>query len=86
MALRFICDICERPLPLEKINDVETAVRYSTTEWNTKSLYPCLCKTCAGKLDAAIKKVKDEAILSKLIAARNRKLNNERKARLRTNG
>ena len=86
MALGFMCDFCERPLEIESINGTDAHVTNVTKEWNTKSLYPCLCKSCAGKLDAAIKKVKDEAVLSNLIAVRNRKLNNERKLKLGTKG
>ena len=86
MSLRYICDFCERPLQIRNIEGMDAAEYYVTKEWNTKQLYPCLCKTCAEKLDATIKKVKDEAVLSNLIAVRNRKLNNERKLKLGTKG
>ena len=86
MPLRYVCDFCERPLLIRNFEGVDAAGYYVTKEWNTKSLFPCLCESCAGKLDAAIKKVKDEAALNSLIAARNAKLNAERKQKLGTKG
>lgn len=86
MSLGYWCDICGLPLKLEYIDYMHTYKTYRTKEWDTKSLYPCLCESCAGKLDAAIKKVKDEAVLNNLIAARNTKLNAERKQKLGTKG
>ena len=86
MPLTYVCDFCERPLEIETVSGTDAYQFYTTKEWNMKSLYPCLCKSCAEKLDAAIKKVTDEAVLRSLIAARNNRLNAERKKTLRTKG
>lgn len=86
MSLTYVCDFCGRSLPIINIEGFDTARYYVTKEWNTKSLFPCLCESCAGKLDATIRKVKDEAVLTNLIAARNAKLNAERKQKLGTKG
>lgn len=86
MSLIYVCDFCERPLEIESVSGTDACKYYITKEWNTKSLFPCLCESCASKLDVTIRKVKDEAVLTNLIAARNAKLNAERKQKLGTKG
>ena len=86
MPLTYICDFCGRPLKIENVSGTDVYKFYVTQECKTKDLFPCLCESCAEKLDATIKKVKDEAILRGLVADRNARLNAERKAKLGTKG
>ena len=50
MAVAVVCDFCNRPLDV-----VDGAYKtYRTKEVNTKDILPCLCETCANKLDEII--------------------------------
>lgn len=87
---RVICDFCERPLEVDTIYEdghaVDNIQLHTTKEWNTKKLFPHLCKSCAGKLDMALAKLKNEAVLEKLVNERNIRLNKERREKLGTKG
>ena len=49
MAVKVVCDFCNRPLEF----DLERGsyVLYRTKQIDTRDLLPHLCKTCAEKLD-----------------------------------
>lgn len=87
---QVICDVCEQPLPVKtKSVDgklVDYVELHKTKIWNTRSLYPHLCENCALKIDNALLQLQNEIQQEQLIAARNKKLNAERRERLGTNG
>ena len=55
---RVICDFCERPLPVATAEEggkkVDNVQLHITKEWDTRMLFPHLCKSCAEKLDKAL--------------------------------
>ena len=85
MSVAVVCDFCSRPLDV-----VDGAYKtYCMKELNTKDILPCLCKTCADKLDEII--AESRTRLMKLmkqgeIAERVTKLNKERREELGTSG
>lgn len=85
-----LCDVCERPLPIEEIEDDGSVIKYTkihtTKEWDTRVLFPHLCENCAQKIDAALLHLKNRATMQQIIMERNTKLNAERRERLKTNG
>lgn len=83
ISLTIFCDVCEKPMIPDEDGIVQTRV---TKEWNTKDLFPHLCKNCAGKLDKAMAKVKCEISYQQAILASNKKINAERKEKLNTKG
>lgn len=86
MKYAILCDCCEKPLSLEKVDGTFGCQTYQTKEWNTKSLYSVLCKRCATSIDAALRKMKNEIKLEPLIVEQTAKWNAERKERLGTKG
>lgn len=88
---QVLCDVCEKPFPTRieetDFGPVECVAGFSKTkEWDTRKLFPHLCDSCALKMDSALLKFKDETTLEALINARNRKINDERKKKLGTEG
>ena len=82
MALAVVCDFCSRPL-----DAVDGAYKtYRTKEVNTKDILPCLCKTCANKLDEIISESRTRLMKQGEIAERVTKLNKERREELGTSG
>ena len=82
MALAIVCDFCGRPLDV-----VDGAYKtYRMKEINTKDILPCLCKTCADKLDEIIAESRTRLMKQGEIAERVTKLNKERREELRTSG
>ena len=55
-------------------------------ELNTKDILPCLCKTCADKLDEIIAESRTRLMKQGEIADRVTKLNKERREELGTSG
>ena len=82
MAVDVVCDFCSRPL------DVVDGVykTYRMKELNTKDILPCLCKTCADKLDKIIAESRTRLMKQGEIADRVTKLNKERRKKLGTSG
>lgn len=76
------CDICKQPLEIED----GFAKRGYTKEWNTRELFKDLCADCAANIDKALFKMKTEMSHQQAVMAHNKMLNNERKAKLGTNG
>ncbi len=88
---QVLCDVCERPFPTTQeeteYGPVECVVGFSRTkEGDTRKLFPHICEKCAGKIDDALRKFKNETTAEALINARNKKLNDERKKKLGTKG
>ena len=82
MALAVVCDFCGRPLDV-----VDGAYKtYRMKEINTKDILPCLCKTCAYKLDEIIAESRARLMKQGEIADRVTKLNKERREELGTSG
>ena len=77
------CDVCERPLPIEEDGRVQL---YTTKEWDTRMLFPHMCKSCAEKIDSALLKFKERSTMRREILNRNAKLNAERRERLGSKG
>ena len=82
MAVAVVCDFCNRPLDV-----VDGAYKtYRTKEVNTKDILPCLCGTCANKLDEIIAESRARLMKQGEIADRVTKLNKERREELGTSG
>jgi predicted nucleic acid-binding Zn ribbon protein len=80
---QVLCDVCMQPMPEDENNIIHL---YRTKECDTRSLYPYLCKSCAEKIDAALRKFKDDTQHEKELAAKFAKANAERKKQLGTKG
>jgi hypothetical protein len=76
------CDICKQPLEVED----DFVKRGSTKEWDTRDLFHDLCPSCAANIDRALFKMKTGITTQQAVMANNKKLNNERKEKLGTNG
>lgn len=86
MAIRVICDVCERPIPIEKRWPEDMLENSYTHELNTRKLFPHLCKSCASKIDEAVRLAKDEWLKQIDISDRNSRINAARKELLGTKG
>lgn len=53
MAVKPVCDFCDKPLDFED----GRYVIYHTKRINTRKMFPSLCKSCADKLDTLIERV-----------------------------
>ena len=78
-----LCDVCERPLPIEDGNTVKL---HRTKEWDTRILFPHLCECCALKIDNALLKMKEGVTYKREILNRNAKINEERRKKLNSKG
>jgi len=80
MAVKVVCDFCDKPLEFED----KGYVVYRTKQLDTRSILPHLCKSCAEKLDdifASIYTPKRKDLLEKAT-----ELNKARRERLGTKG
>lgn len=80
MAVKIVCDFCDRPLEF----DGERFTMYKTKKVNTLALFPHLCKSCANKLDdifASLEMVKQKELIEKM-----EELNKARREHLGTKG
>lgn len=80
MAVKIVCDFCDKPLEF----DGERFTIYKTRRVNTLALFPHLCKSCADKLDdifASLEMVKQRERIEKM-----KEVNQARRERLGTNG
>ena len=84
MAVKFICDFCNRPLEI----DVSRGgyVMYHTKRLNTRKLFPHLCKSCAKKLDDIFLMANTTWMSQAEIALEATKVNQERREKLGTKG
>ena len=82
MAVSVVCDFCSRPLDVVD----GTYKTYRMKELNTKDILPCLCKTCADKLDEIIAESRTRLMKQGEIADRVTRINNERRKELGTSG
>ena len=55
MAIKVVCDFCNKPLELED----GRYVIYHTKQLNTRKIFKHLCKKCSDKLDMVIKLTED---------------------------
>lgn len=80
MAVKIVCDFCNRPLEIE----ADRYVFYRAKDPIVRKRYKCLCKSCADKLN----NIFDEEILSKTIDIRRKmiELNKARREKLGTKG
>lgn len=82
MAVAVVCDFCSRPIEV-----VDGAYKiYRTKELNTKDILPCLCETCACKLDEMLAESKTRFMKQAEIIERVTRLNKERREELGTSG
>lgn len=84
MAVKIVCDFCDKPLEFDK--ERGSYVLYYTKQLNTRKLLPHLCKTCAEKLDDILLESKTRCMSQAEIADRVMKLNWERRDKLGTKG
>ena len=80
MAVKIVCDFCNRPLEIE----ADRYVFYCAKSPIVRKRYKYLCKSCADKLNDIF----DEEILSKTIDVRRKmiELNKMRREKLGTKG
>ena len=88
---QILCDVCGRPFRFhERCRDQSkevTVVGLSRTkEWDTRSLFPHLCKGCAAKIDLALAAQKNGLDTRRILLERFREINEERKEKLGTKG
>lgn len=57
MAVKPVCDFCDKPL--ERECDGDRYVIYYTKRLNTHKMFKHLCKNCADKLDMVIELTED---------------------------
>lgn len=90
MAIKAVCDFCERPLPLETTETFHGPMEYIknsyTHEVNTRKLFPHLCESCALKIDEAVSLAKIEWLKQIDISDRNIRINALRREVLGTKG
>lgn len=86
MAVKIVCDFCDRPLNTEMVDGVEVIKHFYTKECNTRTLFPHLCEDCALKIDSAVAKFKEDTLKQIDISTRNNKINEARKELLGTRG
>ena len=84
MAVKIVCDFCDRPLEFDQ--ERCSYVLYRTKQIGTRKLLPHLCKTCAEKLDDILLESKTKWMSQAEIADRVAKLNQERREKLGTKG
>lgn len=86
MSVRVVCDVCERPIPIEKRWPEDFLQNGYTREVNTRKLFPHLCKSCALKIDEAVSLAKVEWLKQIDISDRNSRINALRREVLGTKG
>lgn len=91
MAVRFCCDWCDKQLPLklegvDGINKKITAELTYPREIDIHEYFPHLCSSCARKIDMIVGLINDDNVKRINIAARFKKLNQERREKLGTKG
>lgn len=84
MAVKVVCDFCDRPLEFDQERD--SYVLYRTKQIDTRKLLPHLCKTCAEKLDDILIESRTRLMSRAEIIKRVTKLNRERREKLGTKG
>ena len=84
MAVKIVCDFCDRPLEFDQERD--SYVLYRTKQIDTRKLLPHLCRFCAEKLDNILLESKTRWMSQAEIADRVAKLNQERREKLGTKG
>ena len=84
MAVKVICDFCDRPLEFDQ--ERGSYVLYRTKQIDTRKLLPHLCKTCAEKLDDILIESRTRLMSRAEIIKRVTKLNRERREKLGTKG
>ena len=80
------CDFCGKRIKPDKARGYIMWPVYRTKTWDTRELFPELCKRCAGNLDKALGKMQDDLVKREKIMMRNKSLNEQRKERLGTKG
>ena len=84
MAVKVVCDFCDRPLEFDQ--ERGSYVLYRTKQIDTRKLLPHLCKTCAEKLDDILIESRTRLMSRAEIIKRVTKLNCERREKLGTKG
>ena len=84
MAVKVVCDFCDRPLEFDP--ERKSYLLYRTKQIDTRKLLPHLCKTCAEKLDDILIESRTRLMSQAEIADRVTKLNRERREKLGTKG
>lgn len=84
MAVKVVCDFCDRPLEFDQ--ERGSYVLYRTKQIDTRKLLPHLCKTCAEKLDDILIESRTRLMSRAEIIKRVTKLNRERREKLGTKG
>lgn len=82
MAVKMVCDFCDKPLELED----GRYVIYHTKQLNTRKIFKHLCKNCADKLDMVIKLTEDATRERCQDFGHWKKINKARREQLGTKG
>ena len=84
MAVKVVCDFCDRPLEFDQ--ERKSYVLYRTKQIDTRDLLPHLCRSCAEKLDDILIESRTRLMSRAEIIKRVTKLNRERREKLGTKG
>ena len=82
MSVTIVCDFCNKPLEFED----GRYIFYRTKKFNTRKIYPYLCKDCAKKLDNLFETYEAGTRSRREIIEKFRKLNQERREKIGTKG
>ena len=82
MPVAIICDFCNKPLEFED----GRYILYRTKKFNTRNIYPYLCKDCAKKLDNLFEAYEVRKVNGREIIEKFHRLNQERREKIGTKG
>lgn len=80
MAVKVVCDFCDKPLEFED----KGYVVYRTKQLDTRNILPHLCRSCANKLDGIFARLYTPKRID--ILEKATELNKARRERLGTKG
>lgn len=94
--IELFCDVCEKPLIknnsgpyvdlLSEAFGIQNHEVYTTLKRDTKSIFPHLCKHCAGKLDYMFEKLDEQEQKYVNLIKKRHEINELRKKQLNTKG
>lgn len=91
MAVKFCCDLCDKPLPIKMTgvdgtNKKITAELSFPREVDVHEFFPHLCESCTRKIDIIAGLSQDSRARKADILKRHAQINEERRRKLGTKG
>lgn len=92
MAVVTVCDLCERPMPIDTIdfNDglgpIKCVETHRTKVVRTNKIFPYLCESCANKLDRMFEELNLRSENRREIMERYYRINQERRNKYGSKG